>query len=277
MKTLQTFLMLLTLAWLYTGCAGSKPDANTAGNTPTSEDDYGEIEQLLGISPEDANEPASGQSDDDDLLRLLQEGNNETTGAQDNSATNNTQSNPPEQRRMNQLESEVSTLQKEVRDKDRTISNLRAQIKVMEEDDSNNSSAGSYLRLPQSGMSDAEYERTYQDAYQMAQARQFRDAITVFEQLLAANASHNLADNSQYWIGESYFALGDYRAAIVAFEKVFTHKNSNKNDYAQYKLGLCYYQLNETGDAKREFQKLIDNHPESVALINKAEQYIARM
>ncbi len=93
---------------------------------------------------------------------------------------------------------------------------------------------------------------------------------------MATDTHHSLADNAQYWIGECYFALGDYRAAILAFEKVFTFKQSNKNDYAQYKLGLCYYKLGDKKRARQEFQNLLDNYPDS-PLVEKARKYLMQL
>ncbi|RMG24882.1 MAG: outer membrane protein assembly factor BamD, partial [Methanobacteriota archaeon] len=123
---------------------------------------------------------------------------------------------------------------------------------------------------------DVEYEQRYQAALSLFNKRQYRAAIEQFEALVAANPNHSLADNAQYWIGECYYLLGDYRAAILAFEKVFTFKNSNKNEDAQYKLGLCYYNLKDRERARQEFQTFIDNYKNS-KLIRKAEEYLARL
>jgi TolA-binding protein len=125
-------------------------------------------------------------------------------------------------------------------------------------------------------MTDEEYENNYQYGYNLALNRQFKEAIQVFENLIAVNSNHKLADNAQYWIGECYYALGDYRTAIISFEKVFTFSQSNKNDYAQYKLGLCYFNLNDRQRAKEEFQSLIDNY-QNPMLTGKAEEYLAKL
>ena len=70
--------------------------------------------------------------------------------------------------------------------------------------------------------------------------------------------------------------MGRYREAIMAFEKVFTFKFSNKNDYAQFKIGQCYYQLGDKQRARREFQELLDNYPDS-ELVPRAREYLSKL
>ncbi len=72
-----------------------------------------------------------------------------------------------------------------------------------------------------------------------------------------------MSDNCQYWIGESYYDMGNYEQAIISFEQVFSFTNSNKDDDAQLKLGICYHKLNNQEKAKEEFQRLITYYPDS--------------
>ena len=60
------------------------------------------------------------------------------------------------------------------------------------------------------------------------------------EKVLGLDAQGELADNAQYWIGECDFALKDYASALEAFHKVFQYSKTEKDDDAQFKLGLCY-------------------------------------
>jgi TolA-binding protein len=269
MKTISKFLIVNV--WVFSlivlvNCAGSKSKENPDDSSP-AQDDYGEIEQLLGISPE-SQKNTSQQSQDEDLIQLLNEPDDNTQG------TSAAKSAPP-QDRVSELEGEVTDLNKKLQDKNKTIDILQSQVVAMEQESKKPSSSSASF-IPSSNMSDAEYERQYQAGLDLANNKQPREAIRVFEGLLAANDQHSLSDNAQYWIGECYYALGDYKAAILAFEKVFTFKNSNKNDYAQYKLGLCYYQLKDRERARQEFQSLLDNYSNS-PLIGKAEEYMAKL
>ena len=113
----------------------------------------------------------------------------------------------------------------------------------------------------------------YTEARQDYRNRHYREAIQKFEALLSISSNHSLSDNCQYWIGESYYGMENYRQAAIAFEKVFSIPKSNKDDAAQLKLGLCYIRLSDMERARVEFQKLIDNYPTSEH-ISMAKKFI---
>ena len=87
--------------------------------------------------------------------------------------------------------------------------------------------------------------------------------MLIFKELLDEDIRNPLADNCQYWIGECYYGLKDYRKALFEFEKVLTFGQSNKDDDSQLKIGLCYVQLNEFGKAREELNRLLINYPDS--------------
>lgn len=91
----------------------------------------------------------------------------------------------------------------------------------------------------------------------------YEESIKSFEQMINIDDSHELSDNAQYWIGESYFGLGNYAQALGAFEVVLTYPQSNKNDYAQFKIGLCLLKLKKEPQAYAAFQSFIESYPES--------------
>ena len=119
------------------------------------------------------------------------------------------------------------------------------------------------------------YRDRYRRALTLHQNAQNEESIELFRQLLAEDKDHELADNAQYWIGECYYSMKQYRRAIVEFEKVFAFKNTNKDDDAQFKLGLCYAALGEREKAIDEFQKLLDYYPQS-EYVENAKQFVKR-
>jgi TolA-binding protein len=108
-----------------------------------------------------------------------------------------------------------------------------------------------------------EYEGTYGSVYQMFLDKNYQGSLEGFQNLLANEANHPLADNAQYWIGECYFALKNYSQAVLEFEKVFTFANSNKLEDAQFKIGYCYHQLKDKVNGKAELQRFTDKYPNS--------------
>ncbi len=127
-----------------------------------------------------------------------------------------------------------------------------------------------------SDISMEEYQMRYDDARAEFEARNYNAAIPLFESLLSASSQHSLSDNAQYWIGECHFALGQYNAAILDFEMVFTFPKSNKLDDAQYKLGLCYLKKGDKTKAREEFDRFLRDFPNSV-LASKAEKHLSQI
>jgi tetratricopeptide (TPR) repeat protein len=68
----------------------------------------------------------------------------------------------------------------------------------------------------------------YRDALDRFRQKQYKDAIDIFEWLLEQYPSDALASNCQYWIGESYFGLADYKNAYTAFKRVTEFTGSTK-------------------------------------------------
>ncbi|HRK59853.1 MAG TPA: tetratricopeptide repeat protein, partial [Candidatus Kapabacteria bacterium] len=69
--------------------------------------------------------------------------------------------------------------------------------------------------------------------------------------------------NSQYWLGESYFATGKYDEAASQFKSVLAQKNSAKLDDAMVMLGETYFRQGKKEEAKKIFTSLISTFPTS--------------
>ena len=78
-----------------------------------------------------------------------------------------------------------------------------------------------------------------------------------------SDPSNVLADNSQYWLGECYYTMKNYKRAIIEFEKVFMFPGTDKDDDAQLKLGHCHRSMGNIDKAREEYQRLIDYFPGS--------------
>ena len=65
-------------------------------------------------------------------------------------------------------------------------------------------------------------------------------------------------------IGNSYYAMGNYREAVTAFQKVITdYPQTDSVPQAYYKLGLSYEGLKQTDLARRAYETLIKDFPTS--------------
>ena len=106
----------------------------------------------------------------------------------------------------------------------------------------------------------------------IAQGKQ-AEARAAFQQVFDAEPTGNLADNALFWIGETYFATGDYKNAMRSYERVVKEfAEENKAPDAMFKLGLAYEKTGDLGMARRTFDECIRKYPYSTASVSsKAE------
>lgn len=102
------------------------------------------------------------------------------------------------------------------------------------------------------------------------------EAIEQFRALLEFNAAHPLANQCQYWIGEAYFAMGAYYAAVVEYEKVALFPHSPKSSDARLMIGIALFRVGENSLAERELEGLLaDNEKQSVQIT--AQRYLRKI
>ena len=112
-------------------------------------------------------------------------------------------------------------------------------------------------------LSQEEYLAEYKAALVSFDNYEYDKALQIFEKLILSNPDNELADNSQYWLGECYYGIKNYERSLLEFEKVFTFPNNNKMDAAQLKLGICYLRLGNKKSAMEEFSRLALLYPDS--------------
>ncbi|MEC8645430.1 MAG: tetratricopeptide repeat protein [Candidatus Latescibacterota bacterium] len=116
----------------------------------------------------------------------------------------------------------------------------------------------------------------YQNALAIYNQKQYEQAVAQFDRVLAAAPYGEWADNAQYWKGECYYGLGQFRQALTEFTKVFAFSKTEKADDAQLKVGRCYLALGEQDQAIAAFRKLLSEFSESeyVAVARKELKYL---
>lgn len=107
-------------------------------------------------------------------------------------------------------------------------------------------------------------DELYRQAYEAFTAKDYEKAVAFFSAYVQNYPESDLADNSQYWLGETYYAMQNYAQALEAFQKVIDkYPLGNKVPDALLKRGLTFAALQEYDAALREFQKVIDRYPRS--------------
>ena len=101
----------------------------------------------------------------------------------------------------------------------------------------------------------------YQQAYTDYTQGRYPLAISGFKDVIAAEPDSDLADNSQYWIGECLLAQRQYREALEAFDGVLSlYPASNKRPEATYKKAVALDALGSRDDAIRQLELVVENY-----------------
>lgn len=106
-----------------------------------------------------------------------------------------------------------------------------------------------------------ECTQIYDDAFVLMRRAEYDQAIQEFNRFLGSCATHELAENAYYWIGESYYSLGKYPEAIEQLETLLKNfKASSNTARALFKLGRSQEELGKKKEARQIFQRLVDDH-----------------
>ncbi len=107
------------------------------------------------------------------------------------------------------------------------------------------------------------FPERYQIGYALYESGQYAAAITHFREMLKDSKPNSLSDNCQYWIGESFFLMGDYAQALMELERTLTYSDNNKGEDAQYKIAQCHEMLGEIQAAREMYTRFIVEFPTS--------------
>jgi tol-pal system protein YbgF len=107
-------------------------------------------------------------------------------------------------------------------------------------------------------------QRLYDSTLALYRKEKYEDAITGFKNFIKKYPKSPLADNAQYWIGESYMILKQYEQAILAFQRVIKkYPKGNKVPNAILRQALAFYEIKDKTSAKLLLKKLIKKYPKS--------------
>jgi tol-pal system protein YbgF len=109
-----------------------------------------------------------------------------------------------------------------------------------------------------------EVKDVYMDAYQAYKNGRTVEAREKFATLLKDYPTSEYADNSRFWIAESYYKDGNYEDAILSYEEMLKkNPKSDKVPGALLKQGLAFFELKDEKTGKIILEKLIQAYPDS--------------
>ena len=115
-------------------------------------------------------------------------------------------------------------------------------------------------------------KKDYDEAWKLLERKDYRAAISRFKEFIKKNPQSEYADNAQYWIGESHYALREFDQAILEFDVVRRkYPKGDKVPAALLKQGFAFAELGDKVDARLILQELTDRFPQSQEAV-KAKQ-----
>ena len=120
---------------------------------------------------------------------------------------------------------------------------------------------------------DASPKQLYETAYGYLLQRDYGAAEAAFEEFLRRYPSDPLAGNAQYWLGESLYVRGQYRAAAGAFLKGYqTYARSAKAPENLLKLAMSLQRLGQKDAACSSYSELATKFPSAPSHVKTTAQ-----
>jgi tol-pal system protein YbgF len=116
-------------------------------------------------------------------------------------------------------------------------------------------------------------KQLYESAYGYLLQRDYGAAESAFEDFLRRHPNDPLAGNAQYWLGESLYVRGQYRAAAGAFLKGYqTYARSPKAPESLLKLAMSLQRLGQKDAACTSYSELNAKFPTAPAHVKSTAQ-----
>jgi tol-pal system protein YbgF len=116
-------------------------------------------------------------------------------------------------------------------------------------------------------------QKAYDAAFNDYTGGQYDLAIAGFEFYIKSFPTSPRADDAQLNIGNSYFAMGNFRDAVTALQKVISdYPQSDSVPQAYYKLGQSYEGLKQVDLARRAYETLLKTFPSDISYGQLARQ-----
>jgi len=119
--------------------------------------------------------------------------------------------------------------------------------------------------------------RAYEAAQNLRRIGNFQGAIVAFQNFLKQHPKSSLAPSAQYWIGDSYFNMRDFRLAIQSQRLLLaSYPDSSKVPDALLNIASSQAELGDTAAARKTMDEIVAKHPSSDAA-EKARRRIVNL
>lgn len=122
-----------------------------------------------------------------------------------------------------------------------------------------------------------EEKAAYEDAFSALKDLRYADSARQFRRFIEVYPDGEYADNAQYWLGESYYAAGNYPLALQAFTGLLeNYPDSSKYADALLKIGYTHYEQQQWPQARAALEQVTAQYPQT-ALSRLAESRLRSM
>ncbi len=121
-------------------------------------------------------------------------------------------------------------------------------------------------RLAQPERDAAKEKQAYEAALNQFKVGNYQSSIVGFQSFMSGFASSQLVPSAQYWLGNAYYALRDYKVAISAQQKVVsTWPDNAKAPDAMLNIASSQAELGDQKSARETLKILLTKYPQSPA------------
>lgn len=115
-------------------------------------------------------------------------------------------------------------------------------------------------------------ESLYERSNESLLRRQFGEAEAGFSNFLQKYPDHSLAGSAQYWLGETYYAQGDFKRAAANFLQGYKkYPKSRRAPDSLLKLGISLNRLGQSEQACAAYSAVSAEYPKAVDARKRAQ------
>lgn len=109
-----------------------------------------------------------------------------------------------------------------------------------------------------------EAKELYMKGYRLVNDKEFIKGKDALKEFLKHYPDHDLSDNAMYWLGEAYYAIGDYERAILTFDDAMKkYPKADKFPAYLLKEAFSFSKLGANKEAKVLLKRLVEKYPKS--------------
>jgi len=169
--------------------------------------------------------------------------------------------------RVKDLETRVAKLTEAFKEQDGQLKAREEEVRELQKNIRQQQGVAGGTSAEKSEISAGENEAVrsdYEVAWRALEKKDYRLAITRFKEFLQKHPKSKLANQAQYWVGESHYALREFDQAILEFDAVRSrYPQAEKVPAALLKQGFAFAELGEKVNARLILQEVVEKYAQS--------------